>query len=72
MIGSDISHWDVVDMTEPVEESWEMVERGQITADHYRDFAFINPIRLHAGMNPKFFEGTVVEKAVAREVAKGL
>jgi predicted TIM-barrel fold metal-dependent hydrolase len=72
MIGSDISHWDVVDMTEPVKESWEMVEIGQITANDYRDFAFINPIRLHAGMNPKFFEGTVVEQAVTKEVAKGL
>ncbi len=71
MIGSDISHWDVVDMTEPVEEAYEMVEHGQITADDFRDFTFTNPIGLHAGMNPDFFKGTVVESAVAKALAKG-
>jgi hypothetical protein len=25
---------------------------------------FVNPVRLHAGMNPNFFKGTVVEKQV--------
>ncbi len=72
MIGSDIAHWDVVDMTEPVEEAYEMVEHGQITEDNFKDFCFTNPLRLHAGMNPKFFEGTVVEKAAAEAIAKGL
>ncbi len=71
MIGSDISHWDVVDMTEPVEEAYEMVEHGQITADNFRDFTFSNPVELHAGMNPKFFEGTVVEKQAAAVLARG-
>ena len=28
MMGSDISHWDVPDMTEPVAEAYELVERG--------------------------------------------
>jgi predicted TIM-barrel fold metal-dependent hydrolase len=64
MIGSDISHWDVPDMTEPIEEAWEMVEHGRITPRDFRDFTFENPARLHAGMNPHFFEGTVVEAAV--------
>jgi predicted TIM-barrel fold metal-dependent hydrolase len=72
MVGSDISHWDVPDMTEPVEEAYEMVEHGRITGEDFREFTFLNPVRLHAGMNPGFFEGTVVEKAVAAELAKGL
>ncbi|MDB5396429.1 MAG: hypothetical protein JWM91_3935 [Rhodospirillales bacterium] len=71
IIGSDISHWDVVDMTEPVEEAYEMVEHGRITEDNFRDFTFVNPVELHAGMNPKFFEGTVIEKAAAGLIAKG-
>ena len=25
---------------------------------------FLNPVRLHAGMNPDFFAGTVCERAV--------
>ncbi len=72
MIGSDISHWDVPDMTEPVEEAYEMVEHGQISAENFRDFTFTNPLRLHAGMNPKFFEGTVCESAAAKALASGL
>lgn len=71
MIGSDISHWDVVDMTEPVEEAYEMVEHGRITEDNFRDFTFTNPVTLHAGMNPDFFKGTVVEKQAAAVMAKG-
>ncbi len=70
MIGSDISHWDVVDMTEPVEEAYEMVEHGRITEDNFRDFTFVNPVELHGGMNPKFFEGTVVEKRAAAVLGK--
>ncbi len=72
MIGSDISHWDVRDMTEPVEEAFELVEHGTLSREDFRDFAFLNPVRLHAGMNPRFFEGTVCEKAVADVLAKGL
>ena len=30
IFGSDISHWDVPDMTEPVEEAYELVEDGVI------------------------------------------
>ncbi len=30
IFGSDISHWDVPDMTEPVEEAYELVEDGII------------------------------------------
>jgi predicted TIM-barrel fold metal-dependent hydrolase len=72
MIGSDISHWDVPDMTEPVEEAYELVEHGLLNERDFREFAFTNPIRLHAGMNPRFFEGTLVEKAVAAELKKGI
>jgi len=71
MIGSDISHWDVPDMTEPVEEAYELVEHGRISAADFREFAFLNPVRLHAGMNPRFFEGTVCKQQVAAELAKG-
>jgi hypothetical protein len=72
MVGSDISHWDVPDMNEPMEEAWELVEDGRITAADFREFTFLNPLRLHAGMNPKFFEGTICEKAAAEAIAAGL
>lgn len=67
MLGSDISHWDVSDMAEPIAESYEAVEEGRMSAEDYRDFAFGNAVRLHGGMTPGFFDGTVVEQA-AREV----
>jgi len=72
MLGSDIAHWDVTDMTLPVEEAWELVEHGRLGPAEFRDFAFTNAVRLHAGMNPDFFAGTAVEAAVADVLAKGL
>jgi predicted TIM-barrel fold metal-dependent hydrolase len=64
IFGSDISHWDVPDMTEPVEEAYELVEEGVIGEREFRELTFLNPARLHAGMNPDFFAGTVCEGAV--------
>jgi predicted TIM-barrel fold metal-dependent hydrolase len=64
LFGSDISHWDVPDMTETVEEAWEMVEHGLFTSEDFRDFTFGNPVRFFTGGDPGFFKGTVVEAAV--------
>jgi hypothetical protein len=64
IFGSDISHWDVQDMTEPVAEAYELVEDSIIGEQEFRELMFFNPARLHAGMNPSFFAGTVVEDAV--------
>jgi len=72
MMGSDISHWDVPDMTEPIAEAYGLVERGLITEEDFREFTFLNPVRLHAGMNPRLFEGTICEKAVAQALADGI
>ncbi len=71
VFGSDISHWDVPDMTDTVAEAWELVEHGTIDESSFRDFVFTNPVRLHAAMNPDYFTGTVVETAVAEAIAKG-
>ena len=65
LFGSDISHWDVPDMSEVLEESWEMVEHGLLTEDDYRDFVFTHPARFYTQTNPRFFEGTRVEAAVS-------
>jgi hypothetical protein len=65
IFSSDIGHWDVPDMTEVLEEAYELVEHEVITEDNFRDFVFSNPVSLWAGMNPNFFKGTVVEKAAA-------
>ena len=70
MFGSDIGHWDVSDMTEVLEEAFELVDDGLITDADFRDFTFSNAVSLHAGMNPSFFEGTAVEKEVVVAMAR--
>jgi predicted TIM-barrel fold metal-dependent hydrolase len=66
LLSSDISHWDVPDMREVLHEAYELVEKGAIDKSDFRDFAFTNPVRLWAGMNPEFFKGTAVESAVQK------
>lgn len=67
--GSDISHWDVSDMSEVLGEAYEPVECGFLTKEQFRAFVFDNPVRLHAGMNADFFRGTRVETAVKQALA---
>ena len=69
MMGSDIAHWDVPDMTEVLEEAWEMVDHGWIDEADFREFTFVNPVRFYTGTNPDYFKGTVVGDAVARFLA---
>jgi predicted TIM-barrel fold metal-dependent hydrolase len=66
MMGSDIAHWDVPDVTEVLEEAWQMVERRWIDEAAFEKFVFTNPVRFYTGTNPSFFKGTVVESAVDR------
>ena len=69
LFGSDISHWDVPDMGEVLEESWEMVEHGLLDEEAYRSFVFHNPVEFYTRTNPRFFEGTRVEAAVSSMLA---
>jgi predicted TIM-barrel fold metal-dependent hydrolase len=68
IFSSDVSHFDVTDMTEVLEEAYELVERELITPEDFRAFVFANAVKLHTALNPEFFKGTVVEEAVARLV----
>jgi hypothetical protein len=69
MMGSDIAHWDVPDVTEVLEEAWEMVEHRWIDEAAFEKFVFVNPARFYTDTNPAFFKGTVVESAVDRLLA---
>ena len=60
---SDIGHFDVIDMRDPLPEAYELVEDGFLTDDNFRDFVFANAVRLWGTQNPRFFEGTAVAKA---------
>ena len=64
--GSDIGHFDVPDMSGVTAEAFEAVEHGRMTEDDFRDFVFVNPIKLWTALNPDFFKCTVVESAVSK------
>jgi hypothetical protein len=53
-----------------VAEAFELVEDGLIGEEDFADIAFRNAVRLHGGMNPRFFEGTAVEDAAARVIGE--
>jgi hypothetical protein len=62
ILSSDISHFDVPDMTKVLEEAWELVEEKGMSEEDFQAFSFGNAARLWATLNPDFFNGTVVEK----------
>jgi hypothetical protein len=51
-------------------EAFELVERKLLDEAQLREFLFANPARLWAEVNPRYFEGTLVEEAV-RELLAG-
>jgi hypothetical protein len=64
MFSSDLGHWDVVDFGEILSDAYAPVERGLMTEEDFRDFAFVNPVTFTPRMNPDYSKGTVVEGAV--------
>ena len=69
LLGSDIGHFDVVNMNEVLEEAYELVEGGLITDQDFREFVFTNPLHFWADGNPDFFKGTVLESDAAGALA---
>ncbi|HLX37025.1 MAG TPA: amidohydrolase family protein [Candidatus Binataceae bacterium] len=61
LLGSDIGHFDVVNMNEVLEEAYELVDDGLISEEDFREFTFLNPVRFWAEGRPDFFKGTVLE-----------
>jgi predicted TIM-barrel fold metal-dependent hydrolase len=68
---SDIGHFDVIDMRDPLAEAHELVEDGLLSPDDFRNFTFANAVRLWGTQNPRFFDGTTVARAAAEELARG-
>ena len=71
VFSSDFTHFDVADFNDVIPEAFEIVEKGYVTEQDFREFTFTNAALLHTHNNPAFFKGTVVEKAVAEEVGLG-
>jgi hypothetical protein len=62
---SDLGHWDVPEFDAPLEEAYELVERGILDLQQLRQFLFDNPVRFYGSLNPNFFSGTAIETEVA-------
>ena len=67
---SDLGHWDVPDFDEPLEEAYELVERGILDEAELREFVFTNPLRFYSSLAPEFFAGTTVESTAAAELTQ--
>jgi predicted TIM-barrel fold metal-dependent hydrolase len=68
--GSDLGHWDLPDMRDAAAEAYELVEKGFMSEDDFRDFVFVNPVKHKVEMNPDFFKGTAVEGTVNKLLAE--
>lgn len=68
LLGSDIGHFDVHDMTEVLGEAYELIDKRLLSQANLRDFLFSNPVKFWAGANHDFFKGTVVETAAKLEL----
>jgi predicted TIM-barrel fold metal-dependent hydrolase len=68
--GSDIGHWDVPDMSQCLEETYELVEHELMSADELRAFVCSTPIEFWTATNPDFFKGTPIEAEAAKFLAR--
>ncbi len=67
LFGSDIGHWDVPEIDHVLLEAYELVEDGIVSEEDFRRFAFAAPVEFWSAGNPRFFEGTAVAEAAAKE-----
>ena len=70
LYSSDIGHFDVIDMREPLQEAYELVEDNIINHDDFEAFTFSNVVRLMGTQNPDFFDGTRVAKEAKAVLAQ--
>lgn len=68
MFSSDISHFDVPQFDQVLPEAYELLEDGIMDAEDFRRFTFGHAAELYTRLNPRFFDGTVVEKHVDHAV----
>ncbi len=64
LLGSDIGHFDVTVAADVLAECWELVDDGIFSEADFERVVFRNSAELHTAMNPDFYRGTVVERAV--------
>ena len=56
MFGSDVGHWDVIDVGDVVVEAQELVDDDLITSQDFKEFMFWNPVELHAARESRLLQ----------------
>ncbi len=64
VFSSDIGHWDVPRLDDPLPNAFRLVERGLLSKEDFRRFVCDEVVALHTRCNPAFFDGTNVEGRV--------
>jgi hypothetical protein len=52
VFSSDFTHFDVPDFADVIPEAFEIVEKGFVTEQDFREFTFANAAMLHTRNNP--------------------
>ena len=65
----DLGHWDVTEMSDAAAEAYELREKGIVSEEDFRSYAFGHAVQLYATPNPDFFAGTPIQKEVEEELA---
>ena len=66
MFSSDISHFDVPEMSKVLPSAASLLTDGLMTPEQFYDFMFANAVRLHGGASADFFKGTAIEAETAQ------
>jgi predicted TIM-barrel fold metal-dependent hydrolase len=69
MLGTDVAHWDAPVMNQVLPEAYEAADEGRMDPARLKSFLFGNAVRLHGGVNPSFFDGTLCEKEARQLLA---
>ncbi len=71
VFSSHFTDFDIPDFKDVMPEAYEMVEKGHVTEQDFRESTFTNAARLHTRNNPDFFKGSVVERPWRKNWACG-
>lgn len=71
MFSSDFGHWDATRGDQLLPKSYELVDKGLLSAADFQSFVADNAIRLHGTVNSTFWSGTSVDHYARTVLASG-
>jgi hypothetical protein len=67
VLGSDIGHFDVTDMSQVLVEAFELVDDGLIDEAAFKEFTYTNIANIQTHLNAAMFDGTIIEQAARQD-----